>query len=177
MPNFPEPTHSKYPSETGLKPWTTINENIGLIPRLWPNHRPQLSRDIIKAPFSGDTQAKCITTSGGENNHHPSGRRCYTVRELACLQTFPLEHMFADACDTILKTQVGNSVPPLFAKALMEECKRSMMEADSLRKDDHTRPVRSMSVESSQTLRNSSPDSASPTSIDGSFQDDPVIID
>lgn len=41
---------------------------------------------------------------------HPSGRRDFTVRELAALQGFPLEHGFAARG---AKMQVGNAVPPV----------------------------------------------------------------
>ena len=105
----------------------------------WQNHRPRYSFNYSRTPFDGNTQAKCITTSGGQNNYHPSGRRPYTVRELACLQTFPLEHEFADECNTMLKKQVGNAVPPLFARALMEACKKSMMKADGVSEANRAR--------------------------------------
>ena len=118
-----------------MKAWKTINEALAPIPILWQNHRPQLLFNYSRTSFDGNTQAKYITTSGGQNNYHPSGRP-YTVRELDCLQTFPLEHKFANECNTMLKKQVGNAVPPLFAKVLLEACKRSMMEADGILEAD-----------------------------------------
>ena len=132
LPEFPRPTHSKEPWISGLKPWTTINDSIKAIPPSWPNHDVANAKTLPHAPYNGNTQAACITTGGGEKNYHPSGKRSYTVREFASLQTFPLEHVFAEATKTSLKTQVGNSVPPAFSKCLMEALVKALRKADGL---------------------------------------------
>ena len=66
------------------------------------------------------------------NNWHPSGKRLYTARELACLQTFPLEHKFADEGITKLRQQIGNAVPPIFYKALIETVVQTLRKADKI---------------------------------------------
>ena len=83
-------------------------------------------------PFDGETQAKTMTCSGGVNNYHPSGKRDYTIREYASLQTFPLEHRFAQLTKTIQKKQIGNAVPPVFAKSLFEHLIRSLKKTDGI---------------------------------------------
>ena len=144
------------PDQTGLKAWKIINEVLAPIPILWQNHRLQLLFNYSRTSFDGNTQAKYITTSGGQNNYHPSGRP-YTVRELACLQIFPLEHEFADECNTMLNKQIGNAVSPLFAKVLLEACKRNIMEADGILEEIRARTNAWLSTTSSWTTNNTNP--------------------
>lgn len=69
-----------------------------------------------------------VTRSGYRDFIHPEIDRMLTVRELACIQTFPLDWEFAgvrlDSYSSKRKTtmtqfgQVGNAVPPVLAKAL-----------------------------------------------------------
>ena len=69
-----------------------------------------------------------VTRSGYRDFIHPYEQRMLTVRELACLQTFPLEWEFVgvrlDSYSSKRKTtmtqfgQVGNAVPPKLANAV-----------------------------------------------------------
>jgi DNA (cytosine-5)-methyltransferase 1 len=71
-----------------------------------------------------------VTRSGYRDFIHPVEDRMLTVRELACLQTFPLEWEFVgtrldsySSKRVVTMTQfgqVGNAVPPLFAKAMAD---------------------------------------------------------
>jgi len=71
-----------------------------------------------------------VTRSGYRDFIHPFEDRMLTVRELACLQTFPLEWEFTgvrlDSYSSKRKTtmtqfgQVGNAVPPKLAKTVAE---------------------------------------------------------
>lgn len=71
-----------------------------------------------------------VTRSGYRDFIHPFEDRMLTVRELACLQTFPLDWEFTgvrlDSYSSKRKTtmtqfgQVGNAVPPALAKALAD---------------------------------------------------------
>jgi DNA (cytosine-5)-methyltransferase 1 len=79
-----------------------------------------------------------VTRSGYRDFIHPSEGRMLTVRELACLQTFPLDWEFTgtrlDSYSSKRKVtmtqfgQVGNAVPPLLAKAVAEEVSRQLLE-------------------------------------------------
>lgn len=128
LPPFPKPTHSTHPHETGLKPWTTINEAISKIPNGWANHDIHLARERDTSPQSGDQIATCVTTSGG-GIIHPTGKRDYTHREFACLQSFPLAHKFGVSG---VKKQIGNAVPPAVATVLLEGVKKALLKADGL---------------------------------------------
>lgn len=50
-----------------------------------------------------------------------------TNRELAALQGFPLNHVFY-GCE--IKKQVGNAVPPIFARRLLESVRRQLERRD-----------------------------------------------
>lgn len=69
-----------------------------------------------------------MTTSGGQN-YHPSGKRDLTLREYACLQGFPLDHVFSGKH---VKKQIGNAVPPCIAKVLFESIRKDLERADGV---------------------------------------------
>jgi len=61
-----------------------------------------------------------------DNSHcHPTQPRYLTVREAACLQTFPLEYRFYGGV-VKQREQVGNAVPPKMAKYIAEEVRESL---------------------------------------------------
>lgn len=101
---------------------------ISRIPANAPDHTPK-KFDAPKIPLSPNNLAKTITCGGGEN-YHPSGERGFTNREFACLQTFPLNYKFGKV---EVRTQIGNAVPPMLAKALYKAIIKSLEETDGLR--------------------------------------------
>ncbi|MCJ1310311.1 hypothetical protein MMC25_003973 [Agyrium rufum] len=139
LPQFPPPTHSRYP-KPGLRIWATINGTINnKVPPRWDRHNiePMGSGTARPGvPYDGNIQAPCITTgggqqSGGQGQRHPSGR-LFTVRELAILQGFPLEHKWQGTATTA-KHQIGNAVPPCVAKIFLEHIKNALSKTDSAR--------------------------------------------
>ena len=74
-----------------------------------------------------------VTRSGYRDFIHPYEERMFTVRELACLQTFPLDWEFTgtrlDSYSSKREVsmtqfgQVGNAVPPLLANAVAQAIK------------------------------------------------------
>ena len=94
-----------------------------------PDHDPGSARQINRPPFSAH-QAKCVTCKGGDN-YHPSGQRVLTVRELAVIQGFPLDHIFSSKGGRTEKvSQIGNGFPALFTRQLFSSIVRQMEEAD-----------------------------------------------
>jgi DNA (cytosine-5)-methyltransferase 1 len=69
-----------------------------------------------------------MTCSGGQN-YHPCGTRDFTIREYACLQGFPPNHLFRGS---YVKKQIGNAVPPSVAKVLFESIKKALDRADGI---------------------------------------------
>ncbi|MGO0790050.1 DNA cytosine methyltransferase [Herbaspirillum seropedicae] len=64
-------------------------------------------------PAAGLT-TKCISYSNGRFGH-PVEDRALSIREAACLQTFPRDYVFRGQLKSRAR-QVGNAVPPLMAK-------------------------------------------------------------
>lgn len=83
--------------------------------------------------------APTVTRSGYRDFIHPYEDRMLTVRELACLQTFPLDWEFKgvrlDSYSSKRKTnvtqfgQVGNAVPPKLAEAVAKEVMRQFFKS------------------------------------------------
>ena len=74
-----------------------------------------------KAPASGLT-TKCISYSNGRFGH-PDQDRALSVREAACLQTFPRNYHFVGNLGSKAR-QIGNAVPPLMAQRVGEHILR-----------------------------------------------------
>lgn len=109
-------------------------------------HSPSTLEKIKKVPIGGrladieqiygstyrrldpDRPSFTVTRSGYRDFIHPYEDRMLTVRELACLQTFPLDWEIKgvrlDSYSSTRKTtmtqfgQVGNAVPPVLAEAV-----------------------------------------------------------
>ncbi|MBV5260689.1 DNA cytosine methyltransferase [Synechococcus moorigangaii CMS01] len=79
-----------------------------------------------------------VTRSGYRDFIHPFEDRMLTVRELACLQTFPLDWEFTgtrlDSYSSKRKVtmtqfgQVGNAVPPLLAEAVAKAVSEQLLD-------------------------------------------------
>jgi len=82
-----------------------------------------------------------VTRSGYRDFIHPYQDRMLTVRELACLQTFPIEWEFTgtrlDSYSSKREVsmtqfgQVGNAVPPLLANAIANSIKEQFFTKDA----------------------------------------------
>ena len=82
-----------------------------------------------------------VTRSGYRDFIHPYEDRMLTVRELACLQTFPLDWEFVgtrldsySSKRVVTMTQfgqVGNAVPPLLANAVANSIKNQFFTEES----------------------------------------------
>ena len=132
LPEFPEPTHCKaadqhlYPQRKSFK---TVNEAIAGIPNGTSLHNPEQVQKINKTPYNGDLPLRSTITCAAGADYHPSGKRVFTLREIACLLGFPLEHEFGN---TRVRKQIGNTVPPIVAKVFFEHLIRALRKADGL---------------------------------------------
>lgn len=112
-------------------------------------HSPSTLEKIKKVPIGGklsdiektygstyrrldpNKPSPTVTRSGYRDFIHPYEDRMLTVRELACLQTFPIDWEFKgvrlDSYSSKRNTgvtqfgQVGNAVPPKLAEAIAKE--------------------------------------------------------
>ncbi|GKZ25063.1 hypothetical protein AbraIFM66951_000521 [Aspergillus brasiliensis] len=136
LPPFPEATHGLPGS--GLRDYVTINQVISRIPHGAADHDVEGAlqrRAYDRRPFDANIQARTITCGGGEN-YHPSGRRGFTNREFACLQTFPLRFRFGRR---EVRKQIGNAVPPKLAEAIYRTVKASLQRTDQEETDTEQR--------------------------------------
>ncbi|KAL8663261.1 MAG: hypothetical protein Q9202_004010 [Teloschistes flavicans] len=124
LPEYPQPTHGP-----GRLPFATVNDAISNIPRNSSNHNPQNVPKRDQPPYNGMLPLRNCITTAGSLDVHPNGQRSFTDRELACLQGFPLEHVFAH---TKVKTQIGNAVPPLVFQVFFSHIRQALEQADGL---------------------------------------------
>ncbi|GAB7346635.1 hypothetical protein MBLNU459_g1771t2 [Dothideomycetes sp. NU459] len=126
LPPFPAPTHGP-----GLKPFTTIRQATAAVRPGMPNHNPeQCARKNEPGYDPNQPLRRCITTSGGDDNCHWSGKRAFSLRELASLQGFPTDHVFCGR-PTSVRKQIGNAVPPLVYRAICKEITRTLRATDA----------------------------------------------
>ncbi|CAG8653593.1 4473_t:CDS:2 [Cetraspora pellucida] len=134
MPLWPEPTHfidgecteqerSNY-LDIGLMPTPTVSKAFEGLTDSSPNmeyckttpyHLKRLTLDSVPSTV-------LCTINPGWDNIHPTEFRHISVREQARLQSFPDDYIFLGDLNAQYR-QVGNAVPPLLAKALLEEVK------------------------------------------------------
>jgi DNA (cytosine-5)-methyltransferase 1 len=129
LPKIPPPTHSEGGVD-GLKPFVTVNETIADIPQNAPNHDVDgaLRRDF--PPWDGKRiLRRAICSDGGQGNYHPSGKRDFTLRELASLQSFPVEHVFKGP---YVKLQIAKAVPPCAGMVIIGSIKEELDAADGM---------------------------------------------
>jgi DNA (cytosine-5)-methyltransferase 1 len=89
----------------------------------WKNERD-------RTPYNGDRPLRgCITTSGGETNLHPNGKRSFNNQELAQLQGFSSSHKFVGSKSSITR-QIGNAVPAKAATPFFKEIMKSLKKFD-----------------------------------------------
>lgn len=133
--HFPSPTRSRTGSPM---PWVTIREAIDHFPD--PDTRNDVPNHVYSAykveyrDFTAhrqtdpDKPSPTILARGNGKGGvcaipHYNGRRRLSVRESAAVQTFPDDFVFTGSRTSCYR-QIGNAVPPLFAKRLGEELKR-----------------------------------------------------
>lgn len=132
--SFPTETHSsKY--EAGKASWLSVGEALSDVPN--PdllNEMPNHEYSKYKLRFNGyighrtidpDKPAPTVTARGDDRGgvvvlHHPNNTRRMTCRELATVQSFPLDYVFSGTRSSVYR-QIGNAVPPQMAYAIAKE--------------------------------------------------------
>lgn len=154
-PPFPEPTHSPMNNLSGLPKYATIGEALSPVRLTMPNmdpprHTPQKVAKLASIlPGSSwshwryrdrwDGPSRCITGHCRDDWVHPLEPRAGTVRELAALQTFPLDYVFKGPISELNNhpfhfqyRQVGNAVPVVLAKAIGDQLLHYIYEGEAL---------------------------------------------
>jgi len=71
----------------------------------------------------------CIMTSG-VTSMHPNGKRNFTTRELAALQSLPSNH-YLTGSDAKAVKQIGNMFPPVMAEIVYRTCAQTLEAFDN----------------------------------------------
>ena len=129
--HYPAPTHSADGSN-GLPKWVSVGEAFKDIPDPdTPNHLPNHVYSKYKLEFNGylghrvvdpNKPAPTVTARGDSRGGvvilpHPNSKRRMSCRELATVQSFPLNYEFIGNASSIYR-QIGNAVPPLLGRAV-----------------------------------------------------------
>lgn len=131
--SFPDPVCDKN-GKNGLKRWVSVRDALALVsdpdkPNNLCNHtyskyKLNFNGYIGHRPLDPDKPAPTVTARGDSRGGvvilpHPNGKRRMTCRELASIQSFPLDFEFCGSNSSIYR-QIGNAVPPLLGKAVAE---------------------------------------------------------
>lgn len=131
---YPPPMYNEN-GTNGLKKWITVGEALKNIPDPdKPNKLKNHTYSKYKLRFNGyighrfinpDKPAPTVTARGDDKGgvvvlHHPNNTRRMTCRELATIQSFPLDYEFYGSQSSVYR-QIGNAVPPLLAFAVAKQ--------------------------------------------------------
>ncbi len=131
---FPKPTHCKDGTH-GCPKWISVSEALSDLPD------PDAENDVLNHTYSKyklningyighrllDPDKPAPTVTGRGDNRggvvvlpHPNGRRRMSCRELASIQSFPIDYEFEGNNSSIYR-QIANAVPPLLGYAVAKE--------------------------------------------------------
>ena len=131
---YPIPTHSE-DGANGLKKWVSVKDALSKIPDPdTDNSLPNHTNSKYKLEFNGylghrkldpDKPAPTVTARGDNRGGvvilpHPNAQRRMSCRELATIQSFPLDYEFYGNNSSVYR-QIGNAVPPLLGYAVAKE--------------------------------------------------------
>jgi len=131
---YPNETHSENGSNH-LEKWVTVGKALSDLPCPdKPNDLSNHEYSKYKLRFNGyighrtidpERPAPTVTARGDDKGgvvvlHHPSNERRMSCRELAVIQSFPLDYAFYGTRSSVYR-QIGNAVPPLLAYAIAKQ--------------------------------------------------------
>jgi site-specific DNA-cytosine methylase len=142
LPEFPAQKFRKQHSEPRNLPlYRTIYDSLKDFDDRTPVYEAMKLWNKHATPYDPKkAYANCITT-GGTDILHPSGMRSFIYPELARLQTFPDNYVWAGTV-TEIKKQIGNAVPPLVWKEVIAVIMSTLRDhAKEMLKEQHKKPI------------------------------------
>ena len=142
--SYPQPTNSREEGK-GLSRWVSVEEAIGCLPdpdgpdadsvpnNEYSHYKMLLNGYLGKRPTDANKPAPTVTARGDRKGGvvvlpHPNGLRRMTVRELASIQSFPVDFCFHGS-RTDCYRQIGNAVPVKLAEAVAHALYSTYLEA------------------------------------------------
>lgn len=139
--DYPSPTHSNKVNDK-LNKWVTVKDALSIIPdpdganansvpnNEYSNYKLILNGYIGKRPTDPDKPAPTVTARGDRKGGvvvlpHPNGKRRMSIRELATIQSFPINFHFIGS-RTDCYRQIGNAVPILLANAIAKAVRENL---------------------------------------------------
>lgn len=131
---FPSPTNSKN-GDNGLPIWESVSEALSGIPdpdeknnlvnHTYSKYKLNINGYIGHRLLDPDKPAPTVTARGDNRGGvvilpHPNGKRRMSCRELASVQSFPLDYEFCGNNSSVYR-QIGNAVPPLLGYAVAKQ--------------------------------------------------------
>ena len=131
---YPAPTHNAKGSD-GLNKWIGVGDALSSLPNPdEPNMMPNHEYSKYKLRFNGYIghrmidplkPAPTVTARGDDRGgvvvlHHPNNQRRMSCRELATVQSFPVDYAFMGKRSSVYR-QIGNAVPPVLAYAVAKQ--------------------------------------------------------
>lgn len=131
---YPSPINSK-DGANGLPRWVSVSDALKDIPDPdLPNNLPNHNYSKYKLSFNGyighrplnpDMPAPTVTARGDDKGGvvilpHPTAARRMSCRELATIQSFPLDYEFQGNRSSVYR-QIGNAVPVLLGYAVAKQ--------------------------------------------------------
>jgi len=131
---YPTPMYNSDGS-AGLAKWIGVGEALSSLPDPdEANDIPNHEYSKYKLRFNGyighrmidpEKPAPTVTARGDDKGgvvvlHHPNNQRRMSCRELATVQSFPLDYVFSGTRSSVYR-QIGNAVPPLLACAVAKQ--------------------------------------------------------
>lgn len=129
--HYPAPTHSKSQKD-GLPLWISVSEALKDLPdpdepndvanHTYSKYKLNINGYIGHRLLDPDKPAPTVTARGDNKggvviHPHPNGLRRMSCRELATIQSFPVDYEFAGNNSSVYR-QIGNAVPPLLGYAV-----------------------------------------------------------
>ena len=131
---YPKPSYCEDGSG-GLNKWVSVGEALMTLPDPdEPNEIPNHDYSKYKLRFNGyighrmidpAKPAPTVTARGDDKGgvvvlHHPNNQRRMSCRELATVQSFPIDYVFLGTRSSVYR-QIGNAVQPVLAYAVAKQ--------------------------------------------------------
>lgn len=132
--HYPTHSHDKNAAD-GAQKWVTVGEALKDLPNpdepnevanhVYSQYKVVISNYIGHRFIDPDKPAPTVTGRGDDKGgvvvlHHPNNQRRMTCRELATIQSFPVDFVFHGNKSSVYR-QIGNAVPPLLAAAVARQ--------------------------------------------------------